>query len=86
MQPADYRAAHPIRPDQPRPQSGGTAVAKARAISPGVSTPSTSSTFYRSCKEAWAVGAAPLYRGQPGYRTGLDGDLDGIACEPFRKR
>ena len=30
-----------------------------------------------------AAGAAPIYRGQPGYRDGLDGDSDGIACEPY---
>lgn len=85
VQPADYRAAHPIKPDQVRTRSSGRTAARARAISPRVSTPSTSSTYYRSCREAWAVGAAPLYRGQPGYRIGLDGDLDGIACEPFRR-
>jgi hypothetical protein len=31
-----------------------------------------------------AAGAAPLYRGQPGYREGMDGDGDGIACENYR--
>ena len=32
-------------------------------------------------KAAKAAGAAPLYRGQPGYRSALDGDDDGVACE-----
>ena len=36
--------------------------------------------YYRNCKAARAAGAAPLYVGQPGYRSGLDGD-DGVACE-----
>jgi endonuclease YncB( thermonuclease family) len=40
-----------------------------------------SSVYYRSCAEARAAGAAPLYRGQPGYRPGLDRDGDGVACE-----
>ena len=31
--------------------------------------------------KAKAAGAAPLYRGQPGYRSALDGDDDGVACE-----
>ena len=39
------------------------------------------SVYYSSCKEAKAAGAAPLYRGEPGYRRGLDRDRDGIACE-----
>jgi micrococcal nuclease len=37
--------------------------------------------YYPNCKAARAVGAAPLYASQPGYRTGLDGDGDGVACE-----
>jgi Excalibur calcium-binding domain len=36
---------------------------------------------YANCSEARAAGAAPLYRGQLGYRSGLDRDGDGIACE-----
>jgi hypothetical protein len=38
---------------------------------------------YRNCREARAAGAAPLYRGQPGYGAHMDGDNDGIACEPY---
>ena len=41
---------------------------------------------YRNCDAARAAGAAPLYRGQPGYRPQMDGDGDGIACEPYRRR
>lgn len=37
--------------------------------------------YYSSCKQAKAAGAAPLYLGEPGYRTGLDSDGDGKACE-----
>ena len=36
---------------------------------------------YRNCREARAAGAAPLYRGQPGYGPHLDRDGDGVACE-----
>ncbi len=38
-------------------------------------------TYYRSCAAARAAGAAPLHTGDPGYRTGLDRDGDGTACE-----
>ena len=34
-----------------------------------------------NCKAVKAASAAPLYAGQPGYRPGLDGDSDGVACE-----
>ena len=45
------------------------------------STPEPQKEFYANCKEAKAAGAAPLYRGDPGYREDLDGDKDGTACE-----
>ena len=41
----------------------------------------SSGTFYKNCAEARAAGAAPIYRGEPGYREKLDRDNDGIACE-----
>ncbi|MGW4350648.1 excalibur calcium-binding domain-containing protein [Nocardia sp. NPDC004582] len=37
--------------------------------------------YYGSCAEAKRAGAAPLHRGDPGYRSALDRDGDGIACE-----
>lgn len=43
--------------------------------------PAPQQAYYSSCREAKAAGAAPLYRGDPGYRPGLDRDSDGVACE-----
>ena len=40
--------------------------------------------YYRNCAAARAAGAAPIHRGEPGYRSWLDADDDGIACEPYR--
>ena len=37
--------------------------------------------YYKNCAAAKAAGAAPLHRGDPGYRSGLDRDGDGVACE-----
>lgn len=42
------------------------------------------SAYYRNCAEARTAGAAPMYQGQPGYRSALDADGDGIACEPYK--
>ena len=36
---------------------------------------------YRNCSEARAAGAAPVYRGDPGYGSHLDRDNDGVGCE-----
>ena len=38
-------------------------------------------TYYPNCAAANAAGAAPIYRGQPGYSTKLDRDGDGVACD-----
>ncbi|WP_228539744.1 excalibur calcium-binding domain-containing protein [Nocardia sp. XZ_19_385] len=50
----------------------------APAPAPGPSSPSV---YYSNCTEARAAGAAPLLRGAPGYRSELDRDNDGVACE-----
>lgn len=39
------------------------------------------SVYYANCTEARGAGAAPIYRGEPGYRSALDRDNDGVACE-----
>ena len=39
--------------------------------------------WYPDCNAAWAAGAAPIQRGEPGYRRKLDADHDGVACEPY---
>lgn len=43
------------------------------------------SVYYSGCDEARSRGVGPIYSGQPGYREGMDGDGDGIACEPYRR-
>ena len=39
------------------------------------------SVYYPNCAAVRAAGRAPLHRGEPGYRSGLDRDGDGVACE-----
>lgn len=41
----------------------------------------TGSTSYANCSAVRAAGAAPIYRGDPGYSKKLDRDGDGVACE-----
>ena len=72
-------APEPAQPQEPEPapepaQPQAPAPAQPQEPEPG-------GVYYRSCKEAKAAGAAPLYQGEPGYRPGLDRDHDGIACE-----
>jgi len=37
--------------------------------------------YYANCSAVKAAGKAPLYRDEPGYRSALDRDNDGVACE-----
>jgi hypothetical protein len=62
-------------------QPAAAAFAPVQKQAPMAATASTWS--YRNCAAARAVGAAPIYRGQPGYGAHMDGDRDGIACEPY---
>lgn len=39
------------------------------------------SAYYKNCTEARNAGAAPVYRGDPGYGRHLDRDGDGVGCE-----
>jgi hypothetical protein len=38
---------------------------------------------FAGCDEVRARGLAPLHRGDPGYGEHMDGDGDGVACEPY---
>lgn len=59
---------------------------KSAAVSSGVMRANTPQpgAYYRNCDAARAAGVAPLYIGEPGYRSNMDGDGDGVACEPYR--
>jgi hypothetical protein len=48
---------------------------------PVVQIPMPSSAYFANCSAARGAGSAPLYAGQPGYRSALDRDGDGVACE-----
>ena len=56
--------------------AGRTELVRARAPQQG--------DYWHGCDDARAAGTAPIYAGEPGYREQMDGDHDGIACEPYR--
>ena len=51
------------------------------AAQPTYLPPRNHAPYYANCAAAKAAGAAPLRRGQPGYRAAMDRDGDGVACE-----
>jgi outer membrane biosynthesis protein TonB len=54
---------------------------RAPAPAPAKTTAHAPSVYYKNCAAAKAAGVAPLHLGEPGYRSGLDRDGDGVACE-----
>ncbi|WP_234433376.1 excalibur calcium-binding domain-containing protein, partial [Streptomyces sp. NRRL WC-3549] len=62
--------------DSPKPKPKPTAEQKTQ-------TPAKPSVYYENCDAARAAGAAPVYRGDPGYAAHLDRDNDGVGCEPY---
>lgn len=62
--------------------SATTSATKAKATSTATAGLQTSaSVYYKNCAQASKSGAAPITSGQPGYRTGLDPNHNGVACE-----
>lgn len=85
------RAAYAIPPDAPQSASDKEWAERAQekdppAIEQDRADPAAveQSVYYANCNEARAAGKAPLRTGEPGYRSALDADGDGIACEPYR--
>lgn len=76
--PSDFRASDP--------QASAKERQLRQARNRAVASSARPSVLFRNCDDARAAGAAPLYRGQPGYRAEMDGDDDGVACEPYRGR
>ncbi len=78
--PSEYRKSHPRGSDD-----GQVAVAIRRTTT-RAQPPRSNRPMYYTCAQARAAGAAPMRRGQASYNPNLDGDGDGISCEPYRGR
>lgn len=63
----------------PVPFVAPAATARPRATKQAPAPPAE--VYFKNCSAARAAGAAPIRRGEPGYRPGLDRDNDGVACE-----
>ncbi|MGX7731872.1 excalibur calcium-binding domain-containing protein [Rhodococcus sp. 2H158] len=66
------------------PSETTTYVPAPRVNTPEYTPPSPSAesfVYYENCDAARNAGVAPLLRGQAGYRSELDRDDDGVACE-----
>ncbi|TQS40862.1 excalibur calcium-binding domain-containing protein [Cryptosporangium phraense] len=76
---ATTRAAAPrVTTAAPRPATPKTTAPKP---APPKKSEAPAGVYYANCDAVRAAGAAPIHRGEPGYRAGLDRDDDGIGCE-----
>jgi hypothetical protein len=78
--PAGKQTARTSSPSRPKRTAAPRTSAYAPVPSPGVPDV-VEEVYYRSCAAVRAAGKAPIRRGSPGYRTALDRDRDGIACD-----
>ena len=67
--------------EEPQEASDAPAVEEEPAPPAPAPEPAPARVHFSSCKQAREAGAAPLYRGDPGYSSKLDRDNDGVACE-----
>lgn len=67
----------------PRPAVAVPTTAPRTAVPrPSASAPvNPGAVYYADCAAVRAAGKAPLLRGQPGYRSELDRNDDGVACQ-----
>jgi hypothetical protein len=93
----ELAGAGPVSPASPYPVSGGPPTGGDGDAAPGTGGgPATGpggdadnperpdgdgDVYYNNCNQVRRAGAAPLYRGEPGYRAKLDRDGDGTACD-----
>ncbi len=64
-----------VEQQPPEPQN------QAKPVQPPVPATQPAQVYYKNCAEVRAAGMAPILAGQPGYRSALDRDGDGVACE-----
>lgn len=81
---ADKAAADKVAADKAAADKAAADKA-ARYVPPAPVAPAVpaapAAPYYANCTAARAAGAAPIYKGSPGYGTHLDRDRDGIGCD-----
>ncbi|GAA1713645.1 hypothetical protein GCM10009793_09220 [Brachybacterium phenoliresistens] len=80
-EPTSKPTATPKPERKPDPEPEPTREPEPEPTTPEEREDDGGSAYYKNCTAAREAGAAPLYRGDPGYRPALDRDDDGVACE-----
>ncbi|MDV8001430.1 excalibur calcium-binding domain-containing protein [Rhodococcus sp. IEGM 1408] len=77
--PAPFAEPAPAPPVEPAPAPIAEPAPAPQPVQEYV--PPVENVSYANCTEVKEAGAAPIYKGSPGYATKLDRDGDGIACD-----
>ncbi|MEW9874140.1 DUF1524 domain-containing protein [Arthrobacter sp. HS15c] len=77
-EPAPAVAAAPVAP---APVAAAPAPVAPAPVIPAPAPAVPAAVYFANCTAAKAAGAAPIFAGQAGYRSALDRDSDGVACE-----
>ena len=78
--PAPEPEPAPAPAPEPAPAPAPAPPAPAPAPQPAPK-PVPSERYYSNCRDVWNTIGRPIHRGDPGYRSGLDRDGDGVGCE-----
>jgi hypothetical protein len=76
---AEQKAAEARRQEAARRSAAAKAEAERKAAEQ--QRQQNANVYYKNCDAVRAAGAAPIYRGNPGYAKHLDRDGDGVGCE-----
>jgi hypothetical protein len=89
---AGYTLWPVFAPDTPRPAAGLVSQAQAavetsgavEAVARVINPPAPVDQHFSGCDAARAAGREDIPYYDPSYREWMDGDHDGLACEPYR--
>ncbi|MEX3610094.1 DUF1524 domain-containing protein [Rothia sp. LK2588] len=68
-------------PAAENPSDSASASSQPQASASAATDTAANEVYYPNCAAARQASAAPIHSGEPGYRPGLDGDRDGVACD-----
>lgn len=77
---AQGEAVEAVEDPSPDPSPTASSTATPSPTASPTAPASAGIVRYETCEQVESAGVAPLHRGDPGYRTELDPDGDGIAC------
>ncbi len=75
------RPSTQVPPSSPAPRTAPAPQVAPAPVRQDATDEPSGAVYYKNCAAARAAGAAPIQRGEPGYRSALDRDDDGTACD-----